>query len=103
MDKALLQAGVQYLTGCYVTDVLRDNDGQLAGIVMANRSGRQAVRAKVIVDATCRAAVARLASIAGKLEFVDINPPASRIETLARLEKGEISTEQALKILGGAG
>jgi hypothetical protein len=43
----------------------------------------------------------RLASIAGKLEFVDINPPASRIETLARLEKGEISTEEALKILGG--
>jgi hypothetical protein len=44
----------------------------------------------------------RLASIAARLEFVDINPPASRIETLARLEKGEISTEQALKILGGA-
>jgi hypothetical protein len=43
----------------------------------------------------------RLASIAGKLEFVDINPPASRIETLARLEKGEITTDQALKILRG--
>jgi hypothetical protein len=43
----------------------------------------------------------RLASIAGKLEFVDINPPASRIETLARLEKGEISTDEALKILAG--
>jgi len=43
----------------------------------------------------------RLSAIAGKLEFVDINPPASRVETLARLEKGEISTEEALKILGG--
>ena len=43
----------------------------------------------------------RLASIAGKLEFVDINPPASRMETLARLERGEISADQALKILGG--
>lgn len=43
----------------------------------------------------------RLASLAGQLEFVDINPPASRIETLARLEQGEITTEQALKILGG--
>jgi len=43
----------------------------------------------------------RLSAIAGKLEFVDINPPASRIETLARLEKGEISTADALKILGG--
>jgi hypothetical protein len=43
----------------------------------------------------------RLVSIAGKLEFVDINPPASRIETLARLENGEISADEALKILGG--
>lgn len=61
MDKALLQAGVRYLTGCYVTDVLRDKQGRLAGIVMVNRSGRQAVRARVIVDATSRAAVARQA------------------------------------------
>jgi len=61
MDKALLRAGVRFLTGCYVTDVLREHDGRLAGIVMANRSGRQAVRAKVIVDATSRATVARLA------------------------------------------
>ena len=60
MDRALLEAGVSYLTGCYVTDVLRDREGRLAGVVMASRSGRQAVRAKVIVDATCQAAVARL-------------------------------------------
>jgi flavin-dependent dehydrogenase len=62
MDRALLEAGVSYLTGCYATDVLRDEDGQIAGVVMANRSGRQAVRAKVVVDATERAVVARLAN-----------------------------------------
>ena len=61
MDRALLEAGVPYLTGCYATDVLRDEDGRIAGVVMANRSGRQAVRAKVVVDATPRAAVARQA------------------------------------------
>ncbi len=64
MDRALLRAGVRYLTGCYVTDVLRDEDGRIAGIVMANRSGRQAVRAKVVIDATQRANVARLATAA---------------------------------------
>lgn len=64
MDRALLEAGVSYLTGCYVTDVLRDREGRLAGVLMANRSGRQAVRAKVIVDATSQAAVARLAATA---------------------------------------
>jgi len=64
MDKALLAAGVSYLTGCYATDVLRDREGRLAGIVMANRSGRQAIRAKVIIDATREASVARLAGAA---------------------------------------
>ena len=43
----------------------------------------------------------RLASIAGKLEFVDINPPASRLEVLERLDKGEITADEAVKIMGG--
>ena len=61
LDDALLNAGVGFLYGCYATDLLRDDNGALAGIVMANRSGRQAVRARVIIDATPRAAVARMA------------------------------------------
>ncbi|MBW8039786.1 MAG: FAD-dependent oxidoreductase [Planctomycetes bacterium] len=61
LDEALLEAGVQFLYGCYATDVLRDGDGKLAGIVMVNRSGRQVVKAKVIIDATPRAIVARMA------------------------------------------
>ena len=61
LDQALLAAGVEYLYGCYATDVLRDHAGRPAGIAMANRAGRQAVVAKVIVDATDRAWVARMA------------------------------------------
>ena len=61
LDQALLKAGVTFLTGSYATDVLTDKDGRVAGVVMANRSGRQAVRAKVVVDATDRAALARAA------------------------------------------
>lgn len=64
LDEALLDAHVELLFGCYATDVLYDADGKLAGIVMANRSGRQAVRAKVIIDATLRASVARMAGAA---------------------------------------
>jgi len=60
LDDALLDAKVQFLYGCYVTDVLRDNEGRPAGIVMANRAGRQAVRARAIIDATDRATAARL-------------------------------------------
>ncbi len=60
-DRALLEGGVPFLTGTYATDVLRDAQGELAGVAVANRSGRQAVLAKVVVDATERGAVARLA------------------------------------------
>jgi hypothetical protein len=61
LDEALLAAKVDFLYGCYATDVLRDADGKPCGIVMANRAGRQAVLAKVIIDATDRAWVARMA------------------------------------------
>jgi hypothetical protein len=43
----------------------------------------------------------RLAAISGKLEFVEIDPPASHLEVLERLDKGELSADEALKILGG--
>ena len=61
LDEALLEAGVEYLYSSVVTDVLRDAAGEPAGIVMANRSGRQAVVAKTIIDATHRGQVARMA------------------------------------------
>jgi hypothetical protein len=61
LDEALLDANVQFLYSCYATDVLRDSNGKPAGIVMANRSGRQAVKAKIIIDATLRSTVARIA------------------------------------------
>jgi len=57
----LLDAGVVFRYASYITDVLRDRDGRPCGVVMANRSGRQAVIAKVIVDATDNAWVCRMA------------------------------------------
>ena len=61
LDDALLKAKVDFLYGSYPSDILHDADGQFAGIVITNRSGRQAVRAKVLVDATDRGVAARLA------------------------------------------
>jgi flavin-dependent dehydrogenase len=52
LEEALIAAGVQFVYGSPATDVLRDGNGRLAGIVIANRAGRQAIRAKAIVDAT---------------------------------------------------
>ena len=63
LDTALISAGVKFLYGCAPTDVLVDAEGNPAGIVMVNRSGRQVVRGKVIIDATPHAAVARMAGV----------------------------------------
>ena len=67
LERALLDSNVRFLLGCYATDVLVDGDGQPAGIVMANRAGRQAVVAKVVVDATRSGAVALMAGAREKL------------------------------------
>jgi flavin-dependent dehydrogenase len=64
LDQALLEAGVAFLYDCPVTEVLQDATGQLAGVVVGTRAGRQAVKAKVVIDATHLATVARLAGVA---------------------------------------
>lgn len=61
LDQTLLTNNVPFLTGCYVTDLLKDETGAAAGVIVANRSGRQAIRAKCLIDATERATVARMA------------------------------------------
>ncbi|MFC1635937.1 FAD-dependent oxidoreductase [Planctomycetota bacterium] len=82
LDDALLEAGVQFLYGCYATDVLRDNEGRPAGIVMTNRSGRQAVKAKIIIDATTRASAARIAGAA-------FRPYPAGLQTFKRIIVGD--------------
>ena len=59
LDNALLDAQVQFLTGTFPGELLVDQDGNPAGLTLVNRSGRQAVRAKVVIDATPDAALAR--------------------------------------------
>ncbi len=61
LDNALIDNNINFLYSCFVTDLLTDETGKPAGIVMANRSGRQAVIAKTIIDASPRGLVARMA------------------------------------------
>ena len=42
---------------------------------------------------------ARLNRIAGQLEFVDTNPSPSRAEVLERLNKGDLSADEAIRAL----
>ena len=101
LDKALLDSGVSFLTSSYATDVLRDRDGHVAGIVMANRTGRQAVLARGVVDATERGAVARMAGAkfqpypAGPQLFTRViiagEPPAGK-EVVCRTLPGDYNS-----------
>ncbi len=59
LDQALLNAGVKFLYGSYVSDVIVDRKGKINGVTITNRSGRQAVRGKVVIDASDRAVAAR--------------------------------------------
>lgn len=61
LEQALLDAGVEFLYGCYATNVLTDSSGAPAGLEIVNRGGRQAVVARVVIDATDRAWLARAA------------------------------------------
>ena len=61
LDHALVDAGIGYLTDAFVTDVLEDRSGAVSGVVIADRSGRQAIVAKAVVDATGCSLVSRLA------------------------------------------
>ncbi len=59
LEQALLNRNIHFLFGCYPSDVLVDANGNAAGVVFADRAGRQAVRAKVVIDATSRGVLAR--------------------------------------------
>ena len=63
LDNILVKAKVNFLFGCYATDPLIDAKGNICGFVMANRAGRQAVLAKIVIDATDRAWFARMAGV----------------------------------------
>ncbi len=91
MDEALLRGGVPYLTGCYATEILFDEEGNVAGIIMANRSGRQAVKAKVVIDGSRHAVLTRQTNAAfrgfkpGKktFQFVVVGGEMQRRENLS--------------------
>jgi hypothetical protein len=61
LDSELINNNIDFLFSSYVTDILSGENGQPAGVVIANRSGRQAIIAKIIIDATPRALAARFA------------------------------------------
>ena len=63
LEQALVQASVDMVFGSYPVAALRDENGEIAGAVIGNRCGRQAIAAKRVVDASERGNFARLAAV----------------------------------------
>jgi len=61
LSEALINANVDFVFSSYITDVLWEDENNPAGLVIANRAGRQVVIAKAIIDATDRGWVCRMA------------------------------------------
>ena len=59
LEDELIHRNVDFLYSSMPTNVLVAKNGTPAGIVIANRSGREAIRCRAIIDATHEAAVAR--------------------------------------------
>lgn len=63
LSKALIDAGVEFVFGSFVTDIIWDENNKPAGVVIANRAGRQAIVANIIIDASTHATVCNLAEV----------------------------------------
>lgn len=51
-DKELLDNSISFLTSSPVCDLIKDDAGNLKGVIVATRSGKKEIRAKQVVDAT---------------------------------------------------
>ena len=86
LDAELVQSGVGFITGSPATDRLVDDMDRLAGVVVANRSGRQAIVAKTVIDAT---AYADLAGFARPLAGMPKTATFSRVIVSGEPPKGD--------------
>lgn len=52
LEQALIAAEIPFVFNCYAAGLLQDAAGIVRGAVVANRSGRQAITARLVVDAS---------------------------------------------------
>jgi flavin-dependent dehydrogenase len=110
LEKELIEHGVDFLYCSYISDVVFGDDNQPAGVIITNRSGRQAILCKSIIDCTQGASVARLAGCSfrklhsgGNYEFqfvtVGNKTLSSRNVSVARLPSGAVIRQKKYDVL----
>ena len=93
LDRKFIDAGIDYLFQSHPAARLRDTAGGIAGVVIANRSGFQAVAARCVLDATGHSLAARLAG-AETEPFVPGEYPVSLIQIGGCARKEGLRTEE---------
>ena len=63
LENQLILNEIPFLYSTYVTELITNENKQITGAIIVNRSGRQAIKANTIIDATQHATIARLAEI----------------------------------------
>lgn len=92
LDHALMEADISFLTGMMATDLVKDDMGDVCGVIFANRSGRQAILARRIVDATQFGTLGRLLS--PRLTA----SPGGRLSLIRRVLAAEVPHAEGLKV-----
>ena len=90
LEQALATADLSFVLNVHPAGVVRDKAGRLAGVVLANRAGRQIVLADEIVDATERSLVARQAGLTFS------SPPAGMLDVAYVTVGGDTATGEGL-------
>lgn len=67
LEQSLVNAGIPYVFNCFPAGLLRSAQEQVCGIAIANRTGLQAIAARVVVDATLDGVVLQQGGHAGRL------------------------------------
>ena len=96
LESELIAHGVEFVYCSFISNIITDACGRLAGVCIGNRSGQQVIRAKAVIDTTHTATVARIAGV----PFHDFKPGIHRFRfvTVGNSEKSDPAIKSSRRI-----
>ena len=101
MIEMIEEAGVQVFLHCWGVDAIMNSDNSIAGAVFESKSGRQAILAKVVIDATGDGDLFAAAGAEYERRLHNIGL-VSRIGKLDEVDRAKAAQAPAPKHLGGS-
>jgi len=86
LDRTLRKAGIPVLLSTVPGELVHDEAGAFAGLTICNRSGRQLLPCRAILDGTMRGDIARIAGL-------PLTPPANVFPVVRRIIGGDAPAE----------